>query len=75
MNARGLTHLSFRVEGLDGVVARLVELGGAALAASRIGGGHGGAQAAFVCDPDGTRIELVEAPGDPARLPGERGGS
>jgi hypothetical protein len=28
-------------------------------------------RAAFVTDPDGTRVELVEAPGDPAALPGE----
>jgi hypothetical protein len=26
--------------------------------------------AAFVVDPDGTRIELVQSPGDPKRLPG-----
>jgi catechol 2,3-dioxygenase-like lactoylglutathione lyase family enzyme len=71
MNARGLTHLSFRVDGLDAVVARLVELGGALLAASRIGSARLGMQAVFVSDPDGTRIELVEAPGDPERLPGE----
>jgi catechol 2,3-dioxygenase-like lactoylglutathione lyase family enzyme len=71
MNARGLTHLSFRVEGLDAALARLAALGGTVLAASRIGSERAGVQAAFVCDPDGTRIELVEAPGDPARLPGE----
>ena len=74
MNALGLTHLSFQVSDLDAVLARLVALGGTVLAASRIDGGHAGAKAAFVCDPDGTRIELVEAPGDPARLPGERAG-
>jgi glyoxylase I family protein len=75
MNARGLTHLSFRVEGLDAVLARLVELGGAALAGTRIGNARVGMHAAFVQDPDGTRIELVEAPGDPGRLPGEREGA
>lgn len=75
MNARGLTHLSFRVEGLDAVVARLVELGGGALAGTRIGNPRVGMQAVFVQDPDGTRIELFEAPGDPARLPGESEGA
>jgi catechol 2,3-dioxygenase-like lactoylglutathione lyase family enzyme len=72
MNARGLTHLSFRVEGLDAVVIRLAELGGVALAGTRIANPRAGVQAMFVLDPDGTRIELVESPGDPARLPGER---
>lgn len=72
MNARGLTHLSFRVERLDDVLARLAALGGTVLAGSRIGGERGPVKAVFVGDPDGTRIELVEAPGDPSRLPGER---
>jgi len=71
MNARGLTHLSFRVDGLADVLARLAALGGTVLAGSRIGGERGAVKAAFVCDPDGTRIELVDAPGDPSRLPGE----
>ena len=71
MNARGLTHLSFRVDGLDEVLARLVALGGAVLAATRVGSPRLGMQAVFACDPDGTRIELVEAPGDPERLPGQ----
>jgi glyoxylase I family protein len=75
MNALGPTHLSFRVEGLDAAVARLVELGGAALAGTRIENARARTQAVFVQDPDGTRIELVEAPGDPARLPGEPAGA
>lgn len=70
MNARGLTHLSFRVEGLDAVLTRLVALGGAVLDATRVGSAGLGMQAVFVCDPDGTRIELVEAPGDPDRVAG-----
>jgi catechol 2,3-dioxygenase-like lactoylglutathione lyase family enzyme len=71
MNARGLTHLSFRVEALDDVLAGLAALGATTLAGSRIDGERGAVKAVFVCDPDGTRIELVEAPGDPSRLPGE----
>jgi catechol 2,3-dioxygenase-like lactoylglutathione lyase family enzyme len=74
MNARGLTHLSFRVEGLDAVLARLVALGGAVLGATRVGSASLGMQAVFLCDPDGTRIELVEAPGDPELLPGSGDG-
>ena len=30
----------------------------------------GESRALFVVDPDGTRIELIDAPGDPAALPG-----
>ena len=31
----------------------------------------GPVKALFLLDPDGTRLELLEAPGDPSRLPGE----
>jgi glyoxylase I family protein len=66
MNQVGLTHLSFLVEDLDAALAKLGALGGAALAATRIGRQGAGPKAIFVTDPDGTRIELVEGDFDPA---------
>ena len=61
MNALGLTHLSLRVAGVDEIAARLVALGGRALADTRIHNPTLGARAIFVLDPDGTRIELFES--------------
>lgn len=70
MNALGFTHLSFRVAELDAAVARLEALGGRSLAHTRVDNAHLGMRAVFVVDPDGARLELLEAPGDPAALPG-----
>jgi catechol 2,3-dioxygenase-like lactoylglutathione lyase family enzyme len=70
MNALGLTHLSFRVEGLAAAVERLEALGGRALPHTRVESPGLGMRALFVTDPDGARIELIEGPGDPAELPG-----
>lgn len=70
INRCGLTHLSLRVDDLDACLTQLTRLGGRVLEASRIGVPERGAGAAFVLDPDGTRIELVQAPGDPTQPPG-----
>ena len=72
MNRPGLTHLSFRVDDLDTALARLATVGVAVREHTRVGVPAMGAQVVFVTDPDGTRIELVQAPGDPEKLPGER---
>jgi catechol 2,3-dioxygenase-like lactoylglutathione lyase family enzyme len=72
MNRPGLTHLSFRVDDLDAALARLAAVGAAVREQTRVGVAAMGAQVVFVTDPDGTRIELVQAPGDPEKLPGER---
>ena len=69
MNQVGLTHLSFLVEDLDAVLARLRALGARVLDGPRLGGEGAGPQAIFVTDPDGTRIELVEGDFDPAAWP------
>jgi len=74
MNAPGLTHLSLRVEDLDAVAEALAGLGGRVLRDTRTHNPALRAGAVFVLDPDGTRIELVEAPGDPSRVPGEGSG-
>jgi catechol 2,3-dioxygenase-like lactoylglutathione lyase family enzyme len=71
MNQVGLTHLSLRVDDLDATLARLEGCGGRVLAETRVAIPVAKTRAAFVLDPDGTRIELVEAPGDPGLLPGE----
>jgi glyoxylase I family protein len=72
MNACGFTHLSFRVADLDAATELLLGLGGRPLAATRVGNPRLGMGAVFLTDPDGARIELVEGPGDPDLLPGER---
>lgn len=71
MNALGLTHLSLRVDDLDAVAEGVRAAGGRLIEASRTEIPEARTRAAFVVDPDGTRIELVEAPGDPDMLPGE----
>ena len=60
MNQVGLMHLSFLVSDLDALLAKLRALGGAVLDATRLDSGGQGANAIFVTDPDGTRIELTE---------------
>ena len=54
MNRLGLTHLSFEVDAIEPLLARVRAAGGRVLEASRI------PAAVFVTDPDGTRIELVQ---------------
>jgi lactoylglutathione lyase len=52
VNQPGLTHLSFSVDDVDAVTARVEELGGQVLADTHIG------TAVFLRDPDGQLIEL-----------------
>jgi catechol 2,3-dioxygenase-like lactoylglutathione lyase family enzyme len=61
----GLTHLSFRVHGVEAVAARLVELGGAVVDSSRTEIDLGGMPLRFVycTDPDGVRVELMDLDG------------
>ena len=66
INQVGLTHLSFLVSDLDGVLAKLRALGATVLEATRLDSQGKGSNAIFVTDPDGTRIELVEGDFDPA---------
>lgn len=70
MNQVGLTHLSLRVDDLDAVCARIEEAGGSLLPDSRVQAPGFPSRAMMACDPDGMRLELVEAPGDPNAVPG-----
>ena len=67
----GLGHIAFRVDDLEAVTARVQQLGGEVLEASRMRHAQGGAQVVFVADPDGTRIELIQSAGDPSVPPGD----
>ena len=70
INAPGLTHLSLVSDDLDGDSKRLQALGGRVLDSTRIHNPAYESSAVFLLDPDGTRIELVQRPGDPRQLPG-----
>lgn len=70
MNQLGLTHFSLRVDDLLELLTTLQAAGARVLEKSRIDIPVVNAAAVFVTDPDGTLIELVQAPGDPSFLPG-----
>jgi catechol 2,3-dioxygenase-like lactoylglutathione lyase family enzyme len=70
MNRRGPTHLSLRVADLAAACAAIEAAGGRVLGETRIEIAAARTRAVFALCPDGTRLELVEAPGDPAALPG-----
>jgi len=70
LNQLGLTHLSLRVADLAGLLESLRTAGVHILERTRIDIPTFEAGAAFVTDPDGTLIELVQAPGDPSVPPG-----
>lgn len=70
MNGRGLTHLSLRVSDLAGTIESLRAGGVRILDHTRIDIPEFKSGAVFVCDPDGTLIELVESPADLEAPPG-----
>ena len=70
MNQLGLTHLSLRVDNVADILPDLCGAGGRVIEPSRIDIPAFDAAAVFITDPDGTLIELVQAPGDPALPPG-----
>jgi lactoylglutathione lyase len=69
MNEPGLTHLSFRVADLQGVVRVLRDAGERVLDETVLDFPAFQSAACFVVDPDGQLIELVQAPGDPSAPP------
>jgi len=70
MNQLGLTHLSLRVDNLAATLVDLEKAGVQILRRTHIDIPAFAAAAIFVADPDGTLIELVQSPGDPALPPG-----
>lgn len=54
----GFTHLSFYVDDIDEAIAHLVSNGGTLLPSTRQ---NLGIQVAFLADPDGVRVELMQA--------------
>ena len=69
-NRLGLTHLSLRVDDLDSAIHAVERAGGRGLPHTRVESPRFQMRAVFVVDPDGLRIELLQAPGDPDALPG-----
>jgi catechol 2,3-dioxygenase-like lactoylglutathione lyase family enzyme len=73
MNQLGLTHLSLRVDNLAETLTHLKRAGVRILEPTQIDIPAFHAAAIFITDPDGTLIELVQSPGDPAAPPGAAG--
>lgn len=59
MNRLGFTHLSFRVDDVDSMIAAIVEHGGRALA-DRTVKFDGGNRGVMATDPDGNLLEFIE---------------
>jgi lactoylglutathione lyase len=62
VNTFGLTHLSFRVDDVDEVAAKVQELGGTVHAETRSTMADGAMDFVYCSDPDGTRVELMRIP-------------
>jgi lactoylglutathione lyase len=62
---RGLTHLATRVDDVEATCQALEALGAKVLRQTWIENEDFQSTVVFVLDPDGVRIELVSAPGDP----------
>jgi len=70
MNALGFTHLSLRVDDLATTLDALRNAGVRVLDETLIDNPDFDSAAVFIVDPDGTRVELVQSPGDPSTTPG-----
>ena len=67
----GLAHIALRVDDVEAMLERVRQEGGAVLEASRFRSDEYDSEVLFVTDPDGTYVEIIRAPGDPAVAPGE----
>lgn len=67
MNRTGFAALMLRVDDLEATLAACREAGVRVLEDTRTDHPGYGSKLVFVCDPDGTLVELVEIPGDPYR--------
>jgi catechol 2,3-dioxygenase-like lactoylglutathione lyase family enzyme len=71
INRLGLTHLALRVDDVEATIAALERAGASWLEGTTIDNPEFQARAAMVLDPDGMRLELIEAPIDPRAPLGE----
>jgi catechol 2,3-dioxygenase-like lactoylglutathione lyase family enzyme len=69
MNLLGLTHLSLRVANLAEICRRIEAAGGRVLRETWHENPERRTRVCMGTDPDGLRLELIEAPGDPALIP------
>ena len=70
-NQVGLTHVAIRVDDLDATIASLRKAGATWVEGTTIQNPEFQARASMLLDPDGTRLELIEAPIDPRAPLGE----
>jgi lactoylglutathione lyase len=66
MNRLGLAAIMLRVDDLDATLDALRDAGVRVLESTRTEHAAYRSKLVFVCDPDGTLIELIEMPGDPS---------
>lgn len=67
-NQYGLTHLAFYVDDMDAAAARVKASGGHVFEHTRAHFPEGGTTLMYCTDPDGTRVELMQAPDTPPRF-------
>ena len=65
MNRLGMAALMLRVDDLEATLKEFRKSGVRVLEDTRTDHPDFGSKLVFVCDPDGTLIELIEIPGDP----------
>jgi len=67
-NQYGLTHLAFYVDSVDEWAGRVAGAGGKVFAHTRATFRDNGTTMMYCTDPDGTRVELMQAPGERQRF-------
>jgi len=67
-NQYGLTHLAFYVDSVDDWAGRVSDAGGKVFAHTRATFRDNGTTMMYCTDPDGTRVELMQAPGERQRF-------
>lgn len=67
-NQYGLTHLAFYVDGIDEWAGRIGGAGGKVFPHTRATFRDNGTTMMYCTDPDGTRVELMQAPGERQRF-------
>ncbi len=67
-NQYGLTHLAFYVDSVDDWAGRVSGAGGKVFAHTRATFRDNGTTMMYCTDPDGTRVELMQAPGERQRF-------